>query len=608
MDLQSVLKSAGVDIPNNYSIQDGELVFENGIRITKHYHLMEKGQVKPLGMAITVNEDLSSVHPDLIGTSRAIFPSRDTTKIFNFGSEQRGPAEILYRTPDNEPSSITKYLNGIQLGEVDYSESAMKTIQSAVSINKIFNLQIINNNNNSNNNTTIINCAKHGRVSALSVLRSLDKHVLDAFKYNGSKLYQWDGYTWNIIKVSSAALWLQNEAEKMVSSFEMKTYLDAERSREFANSLKRLAYDNHFHPSLNPQHFPLYGQILEHGQLRPSTKEDHVFFHVGWKYDTDNAIKYRADLEDFIKKLFPDATERRLMLKFCASLLHGKRAEKKYIVLTDERGGDNGKTAWTNFLLGFFGELCENNTKLFLSQSISDKNGQDEIKYTIMNKRLLIGSEFKSTYSLDEGFLKALTGSEQIKGRRFGRSEYFSCFPQAGVILVYNEGDAPKEDFGDASLNSRKVVFPMRSKFSHEQESDDWSTFTFKAKELDDMHLFYSAFLDLLIPLISINWTKGETFTDNMLRGNEIGSEICSEIVDAIEDRVEYTGNAKDFIQLKLLFDACRFPKRITFKMFKLQAILYFKRKRGVYKKTYQPLKNGRQLHLRNIILNFQMK
>lgn len=56
-----------------------------------------------------------------------------------------------------------------------------------------------------------------------------------------------------------------------------------------------------------------------------------------------SSIKYCEALNNFIHKLFPQEDERNLMLSFCKGFLHGFRAEKKFLILTDNRAGNNGK-------------------------------------------------------------------------------------------------------------------------------------------------------------------------------------------------------------------------------------------------------------------------
>ena len=85
-------------------------------------------------------------------------------------------------------------------------------------------------------------------------------------------------------------------------------------------------------------------------------------------------------------------------------------------------------------------------------------------------KRLVVAEELKHHMMLDEAMLKRLSGGEGVKiqGRHCGSAEHFGFTWQAGIVLVFNEGDVPRVDAGDAAFVERMLVVPMRSKFVKE--------------------------------------------------------------------------------------------------------------------------------------------
>lgn len=483
MDLQAALTPFGINLPQKISLTDsGEIDLMEGRKINCHYHLKENEKViGKLVDGIPVKADLSSVHPSMEGPSMATFPDHDTTKIMNFGNGT-GVAELFYKTPDSEAAYVTKFLGGKQIGHVDYSEKTLRTVRNAVDLKIGFNLTIINNNYYNNN------YYKDSKsVQIRDIVLRLGSQILDNYKYNNPNLYEFDGQVWRIANKKMVGIKLYNNCLALETDKLALKYLGKPRIGQIMSSLITIVDDAKFIPTLKRHQFPLLGQILERNTLRSSTRNDNVVFHTGWTYDPKASAKHRGELDEFIFKLFPDEAERRLMLKFCASLLHGNRQEKKYVVLTDQRGGNNGKSTWVNFLCEFLGELSYNNNKLFLTQSVQ------AILHQANNKRLLVGSEFKSNIRLDESLLKKLTGMDPIRGRHFHREEEFSFFSQAGVMLVYNEG-------GDQAYIDRKVIFPMRSKFILGLDRDDSETNTYRQKIINTKK-FYSSFLDMLIPL-----------------------------------------------------------------------------------------------------------
>jgi phage/plasmid-associated DNA primase len=137
-------------------------------------------------------------------------------------------------------------------------------------------------------------------------------------------------------------------------------------------------------------------------------------------------------------------------------------------VLTDRRAGHNGKTSLVELLMSFFGAYSEANHKFVCCGAFErDRDSHDAGMEPLRGKRFLVAEELKGSMSLDVGILKRITGgfNVRIKGRRCGSAELFIFLWQAGVVLVFNEGDCPKFDPADAAFLSRMLVIPMRSKF-----------------------------------------------------------------------------------------------------------------------------------------------
>jgi phage/plasmid-associated DNA primase len=148
--------------------------------------------------------------------------------------------------------------------------------------------------------------------------------------------------------------------------------------------------------------------------------------------------------------------------------MSGRRQFKKFAVFTDKRAGNTGKSTFSNLLMRFFGIYAEKSTKFVCKGAFSgDKDSHDAGYEHMRARRLLVAEELKHTMMLDDAMLKSLSGGADnlIRGRRFGKDERFSYVWQAGILLVFNEGDCPKFDTGDQAFMERMVVMPFRSKF-----------------------------------------------------------------------------------------------------------------------------------------------
>ena len=196
-------------------------------------------------------------------------------------------------------------------------------------------------------------------------------------------------------------------------------------------------------------------------RFRPLTPGDCVSTTTGWAYDAEEARRYRGEVDAFFEMVLPVPEERRVVLAYFASLLSGRRTVKKFLALTDEREGDNGKSTMVRlFALFFGGHVEENGTKFVCRASFDrDRDSHDAGTVPYRNKRLVVAEELKNTMTLDDAMLKRLAGGPGVTvGGR-------PCVWKAGFVLIFSDGDVPKFDNSDMPFINRMLVGPMRSKF-----------------------------------------------------------------------------------------------------------------------------------------------
>jgi hypothetical protein len=74
-------------------------------------------------------------------------------------------------------------------------------------------------------------------------------------------------------------------------------------------------------------------------------------------------------------------------------------------------------------------------------------------------------------------------GGVQVCGRRCGSGTQFEFTWQTGIALIFNEGDCPQFDAGDAAVVSRMVVAPFRAKFVDGPPAADAEEYTYPMDE-----------------------------------------------------------------------------------------------------------------------------
>ena len=238
------------------------------------------------------------------------------------------------------------------------------------------------------------------------------------------------------------------------------------------------------------------------GVRRAIRPEDFVQNHAMWSYDSKEAQKYKAELKDFLRKVLPIKAERRTTMRFFATLLSGRRVTKKFLVLTDRRAGNNGKSTFMTLIRRFFGAMYSvEKTNAVCRPAISskDKDSHDAGLQAFAGKRLLTAEELKKWMILNDEFIKKFAGGQgqMADGRKFGKGGLFNYVWSAGIVLIFNEGDMPKIDTADAALLGRTLVAPFRSLFLEHPGPEEY-TFQVDPQINVRFPLWMSSLLDML--------------------------------------------------------------------------------------------------------------
>eukprot|EP00798_Chlamydomonas_sp_ICE-L_P008374 gene8374-biopygen4867 len=199
---------------------------------------------------------------------------------------------------------------------------------------------------------------------------------------------------------------------------------------------------------------------------------DNISRCAKWDYqgeDNHHLQRCKEELDDFLRKVMPVDEERDVVLAFFAGLLSGRRKEKKFLAFTDKTSGDNGKSTLMALLGSFFDEYGSSNGTKFMTKGsfTSSRDDHDAGLKPMKGVRLLVAEEMKPNIALDEALIKRIAGGEGVRvgGRSCGTGNSFDFLWQAGIVLVFNEGDCPKFDGGDSAFVKRMVVVQMRSNF-----------------------------------------------------------------------------------------------------------------------------------------------
>eukprot|EP00798_Chlamydomonas_sp_ICE-L_P008366 gene8366-biopygen4855 len=265
--------------------------------------------------------------------------------------------------------------------------------------------------------------------------------------------------------------------------------------------------------------------------------------------------KIRMDeLDDFLRKLMPVEEERDVVLAFFAGLLSGRRKEKKFLAFTDKTSGDNGKSTLMALFGSFFDEYGSSNGTKFLTKGsfARSRDDHDAGLKPMKGVRLLVAEEMKPNIALDEALIKRIAGGEGVRvcGRSCGTGNSFDFMWQAGVVMIFNEGDCPKFDGGDNAFVKRMIIVPMRSNFLIHPDPQREHEFERRDDLADILPTWRSALAQLLIehfrrpgrssifdtlPVAMTEWKSGIADSANPLS-------------EWLEEVVEVTGASSDAV------------------------------------------------------------
>jgi phage/plasmid-associated DNA primase len=347
-----------------------------------------------------------------------------------------------------------------------------------------------------------------------------------------------------------------------------RRYLNSRRGGgEMRLMLARKVLSEGFHDQLdeNTDVFALRNGLFDMRTraFRPMTPEDRIQTHADWAYDPQQARAERPNVERFLAQIFPLECERRIVLTYMASLLSGRRKIKKFMVLTDRRAGNNGKSTVSRLFRRFLGSYAKASTKFVCKGSFDrDRDSHDAGLEPFKGKRLLLAEELKKTMTLDVAMLKQYTGGagETAEGRKCGSGDWFKFTWQAGFLLIFNENDAPKFDATDEAFLGRMVVAPMRSRFvavdEHGRHPELDEEYTYPMDK--DVEASFDGWLPALADILLEHYDENgmDSIPPSMQEWRADIADSGNILAEWFADNLTITGNKKDTITVKELHAA----------------------------------------------------
>lgn len=471
------------DLRASVTLDDGAVVYDRHLN-------------RDVGLEVT--RDLCRVHKDIPpdqtwtvtrpSARKAVFQAgafAGRHAEVNLCNLDRPSDEMVARVslPDAKPHHVTHKGHLAFMVEA-YNESVSRAIAG---MNLGWAVSVVGNNNR-----VVLNCAAEGSRSDddlssawLSVFQDADPNERGMFKIakDGSDFFLFDerSGTWHVRSAMESSNRMLRAMKTIAGGRFWASLTDAERryvgsdrggKAVFNRSVNALWTDD-FRERLDSvlAIVPFRNGALElaTGAFRPLRWDDYVTQTIGYDFAAAEDVpdEHHAFVKRFFEQVLPFPDERELVLRMLGSTLDGKLVNKRFLVLQDHRGGDNGKSMVVKAAEFALGAFCMPNQPAFLYSSAHvNPNGHEANTLAYKGKRLAVFDETDPKARFDLAKLKSITGgAPRMAVRGAGASSLTQFRWSAFVLIACNKGCLPQIDASDAAFLNRMIPVPMRAKF-----------------------------------------------------------------------------------------------------------------------------------------------
>jgi len=327
------------------------------------------------------------------------------------------------------------------------------------------------------------------------------------------------------------------------------------------NESKRLFYDEDFFKNLDLNIYLIGFENgvydLKTGEFREVRPEDNISFSVGYDYTSEIILDIRNVILDLFEKSLPDKDVREFTLTFLGSTLIGRN--KNELFVNFEGSGGNGKgviTTLHDYALGDYAGTLDN---AYLTNTSSSQESHNSKLISIFKKRYVQVNEPPKGKTLNQDFIKELTGNDKMQIRKAHSADPEIC-DSAMFKLVMLCNKMPKiEDTHDGGFLRRYkgVNFPNRFVDREPTKSNEFRADPNLKTLLKEDVRYRQQYMIILLEYVRIYVQNNEMIkipelveknTKSILQAQDYYSEF-------IDFNLDITGREEDNMTVKELLD-----------------------------------------------------
>ncbi|TPX30276.1 hypothetical protein SmJEL517_g06127 [Synchytrium microbalum] len=207
---------------------------------------------------------------------------------------------------------------------------------------------------------------------------------------------------------------------------------------------------------------------------REGRREDYVHMSTGYAFPHNSDPAIRARILQFFEEIQPDPVERRYLLTFLSTLIHGENREETFHIFTGTTR--NGKSLLCDLLKHTLGDYYVTIAANMLTKERPSPSQPQPDVMCLKSKRVAVGSEPENGQKINTGYMKYITGNDMLSARGLYENKLTEFKPQFKLILLCNT--IPMMDSNDQGVWSRSRIVNFPTTFTdnptlpHEKKID----------------------------------------------------------------------------------------------------------------------------------------
>jgi len=282
---------------------------------------------------------------------------------------------------------------------------------------------------------------------------------------------------------------------------------------------------------------------LENDTFRQGKPDDYISYSTGYDFedhDMTNPDPPMKKLIEILHQIFPNEEVYEYAMKFISTGLWGKNRDTLFHFFTGV--GSNGKTIVEELIKHALGDYCETiQTSMLTKKRQGSQNASADL-LSMIGRRLIICAEPEQSDRITAGFMKLLTGGDNIRARGLYQEREITFKPQCKIVMICN--DLPRIESNDMGTWRRIRAVEFISRFCDNPKREN--EFKVDYNLLYTVHEYKERFMSLLLWFFKKYLNEGLTPPQPVIEHTEQYKRETDVYSDYINDRISFTEHDLD--------------------------------------------------------------